>query len=163
MLESFVLGTLDAKATADSLKLLAPAAVITTDPAAGKLVAYGPQSQIGIVKSYMEQLSGAAPVAGITPALQIYRLNGTYSDKQLLEQVALVAPKTKSSIDNVGKRLLVYGVPEQQAHVQKLLSEMGIGGTISAAKASAFFTCVGQSDGCFADGNGSGSASYGNR
>ncbi len=130
VLESFVLGNLDPKATAESLKQLAPAAVITTDAGAGKLVAYGPQSQIGVIRSYMEQLSGAAPVAGITPSLQIYRLSGTFAEKQLLEQIAMAAPQSKASVDSVGKRLLVYGVPDQQAQVQKLLSEMGLGTTV---------------------------------
>jgi arginine repressor/predicted RNA binding protein with dsRBD fold (UPF0201 family) len=132
VLESFMLGTLDAKATVDSLKLLAPAAVVTADISSGKLVAYGPQSQIGVIKSYMEQLSGAAPIAGITPSLQIYRLSGAFTEAQLLEQIAMAAPQSKASVDAIGKRLLVYGVPEQQAQVQKLIGEMGIGAAMGA-------------------------------
>ncbi len=134
VLESFALGALEPVATIATLKQLAPAAIITGDSSAAKLVAYGPPSQLAIVKSYLEQLNSGAAPDGALPKLQIFSLATVVDGKQLLEQILLVTPQAKVALDEVGQRLLVFATESQQAQVQETLKQLNVVESVDAAK-----------------------------
>ncbi len=126
VLETFGLGQLDPKTTTDQLKLIAPAAVVTCDVATGKVVAFGPPTQLAIVKSYLEQLTSSATPEGTIPKLQIYNLTGTVDSKQLLEQLLLVTPQAKVAFDAAAQRLLVFATEANQQQVQSTLQKLQV-------------------------------------
>ncbi|MEQ1902801.1 MAG: secretin N-terminal domain-containing protein, partial [Pirellulaceae bacterium] len=126
VLETYSLGQLDPKATTEALKLIAPATVVTCDVASGKVVAFGPPTQLAVVKSYLEQLTSSSTPDGTIPKLQIYNLTGTVDSKQLQEQVQLVTPQAKLAFDAAANRLLVFATESQQQQVQTTLQKLQV-------------------------------------
>ncbi|MFM7117758.1 MAG: hypothetical protein ACKO0N_14075, partial [Planctomycetota bacterium] len=98
VLETYPLGSLDFTATAETIKSIAPSAVISGGPATQKIIAYAPPAQQELIKKLLEQLNSGTPVQEQAPRLQVYQLDKPVDPKQFAEQMALVAPTAKVAV-----------------------------------------------------------------
>ena len=125
VLETYPLGSLDFAATAETIKSIAPSAVISGGPATQKIIAYAPPAQQELIKKLLEQLNSGTPIQEQAPRLQVYQLDKPVDPKQFAEQMSLVAPTAKVAVDAAGNRVMVFAADNQQKKVAEALETLG--------------------------------------
>lgn len=121
---SYPLGKLEPTGTMAALKQLAPSTIISADSTTGRIVVYGPISQLELVKAYLAQLDVAPDQNPDLPRVQTYELKGKFSEQRLLEQLAIAVPRAKYSFDAASGRLVALATTSQHGAIRDALEQM---------------------------------------
>ncbi|MBX3418060.1 MAG: hypothetical protein KF851_10690 [Pirellulaceae bacterium] len=123
---SYPLGKLEPTATITALNQLAPGAIISSDTTTGRIVVYGPISQLDLVKAYLGQLDISPDEVPDAPRVQTYELQGKFGEQQLLEQLAIAVPQAKFSFDVTNGRLVALATTGQHRSIRDTLRQLGL-------------------------------------
>ncbi len=114
-----------ARAMADQLKELVPAANVSMDYTTGNLLVFGTQKEHSAVESAIAGLTGSGSEEN-PPVVTVYRMNNA-DERAVFQLLRNLVPKAKLSLDYRNDSIMAYATAEDQKVIKDTIAQLDMG------------------------------------